>query len=50
MQLMSHHSLGKWPEKGSFIFASLDFCCHMLLKFLQRLQVTLQPLATPNGT
>ncbi len=49
MQLMSHNSLGKWPEKSTFVFASLYFCCHMLLKLLERLQVTLQLLAKPNG-
>jgi len=50
VQLMSHNSLGKWPEKSSFVFASLDFCCNMLLQLLHGLQMTLQLLAQPDST
>ena len=50
MQLTSHDSLDKSPEKSSFIFASLDFCRNMLLQLLHGLQVTLQLLAQPDST
>ncbi len=50
MRLTSHDSLDKSPEKSSFIFASLDFCCNMLLQLLHGLQMTLQLLAQPDST
>ncbi len=50
MRLATHDSLGKSPEKSSCIFASLDFCCNMLLQLLYGLQMTLHLLAQPHST
>jgi len=50
MQLTSHDSSDKSPENISFVFASQDFCCNMLLNLLHGLQMTLQLLAQPDST